>query len=66
MVRASASVAVDSGLIPSQVTPRTLKLVFTASLLGAQQQRINSVKNSAGKFACCAVGKSTERDSPSW
>ena len=28
MVRASASVAVDLGLIPSRVKPMTLKLVF--------------------------------------
>ena len=37
VVRASASGAVDSGLIPSRVKPMTIKLVFTASLLDAQQ-----------------------------
>ena len=31
--RASASEAVDSGLVASQVKPMTVKLVFTASLL---------------------------------
>ena len=36
VVRASASLAIDSGLIPSRVKPMTLKLVFTASLLDAQ------------------------------
>ena len=36
VVRASASGAVDLGLIPSRVKPMTLKLVFTASLLDAQ------------------------------
>ena len=36
VVRASSSGAVDSGLIPSRVTPMTLKLTFTASLLEAQ------------------------------
>ena len=38
VVRASASGAVDLGLIPSRVKPTTLKLVFTAtaSLLDAQ------------------------------
>ena len=36
VVRASASEAVDSGLIPSLVKPMTLKLVFTASLLDTQ------------------------------
>ena len=34
--RASASGAVDLGLIPSRVKPMTLKSVFTASLLDAQ------------------------------
>ena len=34
--RASASGDVSSGLIPSQLIPMTLKLVFTASLLDAQ------------------------------
>ena len=33
VVKASASGAGDSGLIPSRVKPMTLKLVFTASLL---------------------------------
>ena len=37
VVRASASGVVDSGLIPSRIKPTTLKLVFTASLLDAQQ-----------------------------
>ena len=36
VVRASASGAVDSGLITSRVKPMTLKLVFRASLLDAQ------------------------------
>ena len=36
VVRASASVAVDSDLIPSRVKPVTLALVFAASLLDAQ------------------------------
>ena len=44
VVRASASGAVDLGLIPSRVKPITLKLVFTASLLDAQHER-DSVKN---------------------
>ena len=33
MIRASASGAVDSGLIPSRVKPMTLKLVFTVFCL---------------------------------
>ena len=36
VIRASASVAVHLGLIPSRVKPMTSKLVFTASLLDAQ------------------------------
>ena len=36
---ASAIKALDSGLIPRRVEPRTLKLVFTASLLDAQYER---------------------------
>ena len=36
VVRASASMAVDSGLILNRVKPMTLKLVFTASLLDVQ------------------------------
>ena len=36
VVRASTSGAVDSGLIPSRVKPKTLNLVFTACLLDAQ------------------------------
>ena len=38
-VRASASEAVDLGLIPSRVKPMTLNLVFTISLLDAQHER---------------------------
>ena len=36
VVRASASGAVDSGLVLNLVKPMTLKLLFTASLLVAQ------------------------------
>ena len=36
VLKASASGALDSGLIPSLVEPMALKLVFTASLLDAQ------------------------------
>ena len=35
-VKASASGAVDSDLIPGRVKPVTLKLAFTTSLLDAQ------------------------------
>ena len=36
VVRASASEAVDSGLIPNRVKPMTLELIFSASLIDAQ------------------------------
>ena len=46
VVRASASVAADFGLIPSRVKPMTLKLAFTVSLRDAQQSALkDSVKN---------------------
>ena len=60
VVRASASEAVDSGVIPSQGEPVILKLIFTASLLGAQQSALKGqCGKQARKFACCAVGKGT-------
>ena len=55
--RASVSGSVDLGFAPSRITPMTLKLVFTASLLDVQDLR-DSVEK-AGKFTCCAVGKGT-------
>ena len=58
MVRASASGAVDLGLIPSRVKPMTLKLLLTASLLDVQALK-GQCGEQAGKFACCAVGKGT-------
>ena len=44
MLRASASGAIDLGLIPSRVKPMTSKLVFTAFPLDAQHQK-DSVEN---------------------
>ena len=35
--RASAPEVVDPGAIPGQIKPKTIKLVFTASLLDVQQ-----------------------------
>ena len=58
MVRASASGAVDSSLIPSLVKPMALKLVFTASLLDVQALKRQCGKH-AGKFACRVAGKGT-------
>ena len=45
MVRASASGAVDVGLIPSRVKPMILKLVFTTFLLFDPQYQKDSVQN---------------------
>ena len=73
MVEASASGAVDLGLIPSRVKPMALKLVFTDSESGQTNgfkigihsfpARRSALKEQceeqAGKFTCCAVGKST-------
>ena len=56
VVKASASEAVGSGLIPSSVKPMTLKLVYTVSLLDAQQ-RDNVESMQVGKFTCCGVRK---------
>ena len=58
MVGASASEAVDLGLISSLVKPMTLKLVFTAPLLHAQALK-GQCGEQAGKFICCAVGEGT-------
>ena len=57
MLRASASLLVDLGLI-SQVESyqKTLKTVFTASLLGAEQNR-DSVKNKPASLLVVSLGK---------
>ena len=60
MVRASASGAVDSGLIPSRVKPMTVRVVFSAYVLDAQRQR-SSVKNKSASLLVVPlpVGKGT-------
>ena len=65
MVRASASGAVDLGLIPSLVKPVTSKLVFTASLLDAHHQR-DSVKNKPVIILAVLLGKALGGISLSW
>ena len=65
VVRASASGAVDLGLIPSRVKPMTLKLVFTASLLDAQHLR-NIVKNKPASLLVVPLGKALSGIPPSW
>ena len=62
VVRSSASVAVDSGLIPSRVKPMTLKLVFTASLLDAR----DSMKNKPTSSLVVPLGKALSGITPSW
>ena len=56
VVTASASGAVYLGLIPSQVKPMTLKLVFTASLLDAQHER-DGVENKSASLLVVPLGK---------
>ena len=51
--RASASVAGDSGLIPSRVKPMTLNLLFTASLLDVQQQGAERRTSRQVYSLCC-------------
>ena len=65
MVRAPASVAVDLGLIPSQVKPMTLKLVFTAPLLNAQHEK-DSVENKPASLLVVPLGKALGGIPPSW
>ena len=64
MVRASASEAVDSGLLPSRVKPMTLKFVFTASLLDVQHRR-GSVENMPASLLV-PLGKALSGIRPSW
>ena len=54
--------AVDSGLISSRVKPMTLKLVFTASLLDAQ----DSVENKPASLLVVPLGKALSGIPPSW
>ena len=54
--RASALGAVDLGWIPSRVRPMTLKLIFTPSLLDAQDQR-DRVKNKPASLLVMPSGK---------
>ena len=56
MVRAFAFGAVKLGLIPSRVKSIALKLVFTASVLGAQHQRDN-VGNKPASLLVVPLGK---------
>ena len=67
MVRASASGAVDSSLIPSRVKSMTLKLIglFTASLLDAQHER-DSVENKPANLLAVPLGKALSRIPPIW
>ena len=56
VVRASASGAVDLGLIPSRIQLMTIKLVFTAFLLDAQHYR-NNVANKSASLLVVSLGK---------
>ena len=61
VVRASASAAVDSGLIPSLVKPIILNGIH--SFPAGRSALKGQCGEQAGKFTCCALGKGTERDS---
>ena len=65
MVRASASQSVDLGFT-SQVESyqKTYKMVFTASLLGAQQNR-DSAENKPASLLVVSLGKTLNRMPPS-
>ena len=65
VVRASASGAVDSGLILSRIKPMTLKLVSTASLLDAQYLR-DSVENKPASLLVVPLRKVLRGIPPSW
>ena len=65
VVRASASGAVDLGLIPSRVKPMTLKLVFTAFSLDAQHLS-DSVTNKPASLLVVPLGKAVSGIPPSW
>ena len=60
MVGASASVALDSGLIPSRVKPTPLELVFSASLLDAQHYR-DCVENKPAGLLAVPLGKALNK-----
>ena len=62
---ASASGAVDSGLIPCRVKPIILKLVLTASLVDTQHQR-DSVENKPASLFVVPLGKTLNGIPPSW
>ena len=50
MVSKSASQPIDLGLIPNQIIPNTLKMVFTASLLDTHNEENIAAKKPAGSF----------------
>ena len=64
-LQASTSGAVDSGLIPSSVKPTTVKLVFTASLIDAQNQK-ESVENKPASLLVIMLGKALSAIPPSY
>ena len=63
--RASASGAVDSGLIPSRVQPTILKLVFRASLFEASNKR-DSVEIKLASLFVVPLGKALSKIPQSW
>ena len=68
MVRATASGAVDLGLISSRVKPTTFKLVFTAFLLDAVgiKGTVWRTRKQAGSSIVVPLGKTLGGIPPSW
>ena len=63
MVRASASEAVDLGLIPSRVKTNDFKIGIHSFPAGRSALK-EQCGEQAGKFSCGAVRKGSWRDSP--
>ena len=64
MDRSSASGTVDLGVIPSRVKPKTLELVFAASLLHVQHNG-DSVENKPASLLVVPLGKTLGKIQPS-
>ena len=65
VIRASASGAVDLGLIPGRVKPMIIKMVFTASLLDVQHYT-DSVENKPASLLVVPFGNALSGIPPSW
>ena len=65
VVRASASQSVDLGSFPkSSHTKRLQKMIFTASLLGAEHKKSNSVQKKPASLLVVSLGKALNGTPP--